>query len=248
MYKFVSEKENYEDYSSGRVLYGTPEATNFSVRIASEIFLRCKDYLSKNAKQDDYRIYDPFCGAGYSLTVLGLLYGKLIKTIFASDYDNHILEFAQKNLGLLKKEGIQKRISELEKFILDFGKDSHREALQSAKKIEKVVQFLDIETNIFQFNMLCGEELPDSLSNIDIVITDIPYGKIVNWVGLKEGENPVQVMLDKIKGRLSKFSVVAIVYNKQQEIKHEGFVRLKKFSIGKRKILLLCPALSAPNL
>ena len=38
MYKFVSEKKNYEDYSSGRVLYGAPEATNFSVRLASEFF------------------------------------------------------------------------------------------------------------------------------------------------------------------------------------------------------------------
>lgn len=248
MYKFVSEKENYEDYSSGRVLYGTPEATNFSVRIACEIFLRCKDYLSKNGKQDDYKIYDPFCGAGYSLTVLGLLYGKLIKTIIASDYDNHILEFAQKNLSLLKKEGIQNRISELEKFILDFGKDSHKEALESAKRVEEIVQSLVVETNIFQFNMLSDEKLSDNVNNIDIVITDIPYGKLVKWDGLKEGENPVQAMLDKIKGKLSKFSVVAIVYNKQQEIKHEGFVRLKKFSIGKRKILLLCPIVSASNL
>ena len=44
-YKFIKTKENYKDYSSGRVIYGVAKATNFPVRLASEIFLKCTDCL-----------------------------------------------------------------------------------------------------------------------------------------------------------------------------------------------------------
>ncbi len=116
-YKFNPVKENYEDYSSGRVLYGAPKATNFPVRLASEIFLCCSEHLKKNGSSGPYTIYDPFCGSAYSLTVMGFFHGLKIKDIFASDVNNTILEFAQKNLSLLSEIGLQKRINELEGFM-----------------------------------------------------------------------------------------------------------------------------------
>lgn len=240
-YKFTSVKENYEDYSSGRVIYGAPEATNFPVRLVSEIFLRCNDYLSKKRNNSLYNIYDPFCGVGYSLTVLGFLHGSQIKNIFASDVDKNILEFAHKNLSLLNNEGIDIRIVELTNYFKEYGKLSHKEALKSAERLKEVVKLLNIGIFNFQFNILTEAKLPELVKDIDIVIADVPYGKLAEWESLDADTNPIQVTLNKIKDRLSDISVVAIVMNKKQEIKHEGYNRIEKFNIGKRKVVILKP-------
>lgn len=44
-YLYEIEFKNYEDFVSGRVLYNRKGATAFPVRLASEIFQRCKAAL-----------------------------------------------------------------------------------------------------------------------------------------------------------------------------------------------------------
>jgi len=97
-YQYAIKDENYEDYSSGRVLYGTTGATNFPVRLSSEVFQQCAQYLADKGKIGPYKIYDPFCGVAYSLTVIGFLHGSQVESLIGSDSDSRILEFAQKNL------------------------------------------------------------------------------------------------------------------------------------------------------
>jgi len=235
----MKKKANYEDYSSGRVIYGAPIATNFPVSLTNEIFQRCFEYLAKKGNPGPYVIYDPFCGVAYSLTVLGFLNGKNIKEIFASDVDKTILEFANKNLSLLSTKGVDNRIKELKKFIEEYKKDSHKEALESAERLKIKSQTLSIKTEVFQFNILSDTNLPKFVNQIDIVIADVPYGKLANWSGLKEGENSIQASLDKIKDRLAKNSIVAIVLNKKQEIMYDGYTKVKSFKFTKRKIVLL---------
>lgn len=232
-------KENYEDYSSGRVLYGAPMATNFPVSLTLDIYEKCLEYLSKKGNRGPYKIYDPFCGVAYSLTVLGFFNGKNIKEIIASDVDKTMLEFAHKNLSLLTKKGINNRIKELSRFIQEYNKDSHREALVSAEKLKTKSNQFAIEIKEFQHDILSDILLPKFVNKIDLIITDIPYGKLTNWVGLNKEENPVQIFLDKIKNRLNDNSVVVIVLNKKQEIFYDGYKKVKSFKLGKRKILLL---------
>lgn len=235
-------KESYEDYSSGRVLYGVPGATNFSVKLSNEIFELCAQYFSSKGKSAPYTIYDPFCGAAYSLTVLGLFHGKEIKAIYASDVDKKILDFAKKNLSLLSTEGILKRIKELENFIKEYKKVSHQEALDSAFRLKtKVDSLSSIRTECFYFNILTDSRLPFNLGDIDLIMADVPYGKLTSWHGHIEGENPIQVFLNKVKEKLSQTAVVAIIVNKKQLMSHEGYERIKKFTHGKRKIVLLKP-------
>ena len=40
-YRYVTEKESYEDFAAGRVLLSQSGMTSFPVRLASEIFQRC---------------------------------------------------------------------------------------------------------------------------------------------------------------------------------------------------------------
>ena len=235
----MKRKVNYEDYSSGRVLYGAPKATNFPVSLTLEIFERCSEYLSKKGNLGPYVIYDPFCGVAYSLTVLGFLRGENIKEMFASDADKTILEFAHKNLSLLTVKGINNRIAELTKFIQEYKKDSHKEALKSAELLKTKTESLNIKTEVFQFNVLNTDSLPKFANKIDIIIADVPYGKLTKWEGLKEGTNPIQVFLDKIQDRLSKTAIVAIILDKKQDIKYDGYRKIKSFKIVKRKIVLL---------
>ncbi len=232
-------KENYEDYSSGRVLYGAPGATNFSVSLSRQIFEICSEYLTNKGNPGPYVVYDPFCGAGYSMTVLGFLYGHNIKEIIASDIDKTILEFANKNLSLLSIQGMIVRVNELKKFIEEYKKACHKEALKSAECLQAKSQKFSVQTKIFEFNILSEENFPKLLNNVDIVIADAPYGKLTDWVDLQEGINPIQVTLDKIKGVLSKNAIIAIVVNKKQEISYEGYSKIKSFKFGKRKVILL---------
>lgn len=235
------EKENYEDYSSGRVLYGAPMATNFPVSLTLEIYKRCSEYLIKNGNSGPYVIYDPFCGVAYSLTVLGFFNRKNIKQLVASDVDKTTLEFAHKNLSLLTKKGIDNRIKELNRFIKEYNKDSHRDALLSANKLKEISNKPSIQIKEFQHNILSDNPLPKSVNKVDIVITDLPYGKLTNWEGINDEIDPAQEFLNKIKDRLRKNAVVAIVFNKQQKVLHDGFNKVKGFKVGKRKIIILRP-------
>lgn len=242
-YQFTID-ENYEDYSSGRVIYSATGATNFPVRLSSEVFQRCAHYLKSKGKMSAYTIYDPFCGVAYSLTVIGFLHGNEIELMVASDADGRILEFSKKNLSLLTKVGIEKRIQELKQFIEEYKKASHREALESAYRLQERVQGCnDIKNQILQFNILEDEETSESIPKIDMVITDLPYGKLTGWEGVQSEEDFTQRFLDKLKPKLDAVSVVAIIYDKKKPIFHKGFVVIESFTLGKRQVVFLEPEL-----
>lgn len=235
-YKYTSAEKNYEDYASGRVLYGVRGATNFPVRLGSEIFQHCTAYLKGKGKQGPYRIYDPFCGVAYSLTTLGFLHGKEIESIAASDIDGRILEFADKNLSLLSSEGLEKRIEELKIFIEKYQKEAHKEALKSAYRLRENV-LNSIKIQCFQESALDFEEIPKVIPALDIVITDLPYGRLTAWNGNINSSHPVEDFLGKLNRGMSPISIAAIVCDKHQSIPWQGDKSVMVF--GKRKVYLL---------
>lgn len=236
-YKFATTKENYEDYSSGRVLYGAAGATGFPVRLVSEIFQTAESFLSKDAVKQSYNIYDPFCGAGYSLTVIGLLYGGMIKNIYASDINKETLVTANKNLSLLTQQGFENRLKELKNLIKSHNKISHKDALESANHLS--LKIPKIQANIFEFNILGGKTLPIPNESIDLVMADLPYGKLTSWENEDIGVNPTQVFLTNIQTILKPKSVIVISADKKQKLLHEGYKRLKILKLGKRQVLFL---------
>ena len=233
-YHFVTVNQNYEDYSSGRVFYGASGATNFPVRLSSEIFQRCVSYLDKSKKEQSYVIWDAFCGVAYSMTSVGFLHNLEIRHIYASDTDAGVLQTASKNLSLLKIEGLNRRIDELRVLIKKYGKDSHKDALISADFLKRKFKN-DIQTTIFQHNAIT-QSVPSDINGVDIVIVDLPYGQLTKWGQSGDEENSTQIFLNKIKTCLSKGAVVAIVTNKKQKITYSGYCKLKTLVLGKRKI------------
>ena len=229
------ERTNFEDFSSGRVFYHGAGITNFPVRLVQEIFSRCLSYIENKG---DVCIYDPCCGGGYLLTVLGFLNPELISVIIGSDINKSVIEIAAKNLGLLFKEGIDARIGELRELHNKYNKSSHLEALESAGRFASIIQkrSLKMKVRTFQADILADCALMDQEFKADIVITDVPYGNLVSWEGQ---DNMIGVLLKNIRPILKRDSVVAVCSTKRQKINVASYLRLEKQDVGKRKFEIL---------
>ena len=220
---------NFENYSSGRVLYGGNGIPNFPVRLINEMFGGAVHYLNKKT---DLTIYDPCCGGGYSLTVLGFFHSADIKKIYGSDIEKNMLEHAEKNLSLLKYEGLDERKQELSLLFETYHKSSHKDALQSVEILKKQL-VKPVYSEVFQAD--CTKPLPHL--DADIIITDVPYGNLVDW---DNGESDsLELMLDQLAHISNKEMILAISMDKKQKIKTAEWNVLEKNNIGKRKFLLM---------
>ncbi len=240
-YRFAIENKNYEDYSSGRVFYSQKGTTSFPVRLASEIYQLCKSVLINQGVDKPYVLYDPCCGGAYLLASICFLHGEEILKIFASDVDETIIPLAKRNLTLLSKEGIDDRIREIRKMIADFGKESHSDALKSALNLRSILEKRgkSIETKCFVSDVTKNRDLIDSVHNVNIIITDLPYGDIVNWNSMQDEKEAVENLLDNVLQIISKESVIAIISKSKTKIKHKDYKQVKRFVIGKRQITIL---------
>lgn len=223
-YKYAEDR-NYEDLSSGRVLYHINGVPNFPVRLINEIYGRCLEYSNK---KKNICLYDCCCGGGYSLTVLGLLNQHSISKIIASDIDYKMLELAKLNLSLLSKKGMKRRIDDINSLYEQFNKISHKDAKESATKLSNLIQ-KEINIQLFQANAL--QEIQIDIKPC-IIITDVPYGNLVDWQG---GTDEVNRLLESLSKICSNETVIAICMDKKQKINNTRFRRLEKQVIGKRK-------------
>src|SRR5215212_1843831 len=130
-YKYAKEQLNNSDVSSGRVFYSLPGHPAFPVRLASEVFRRCVAHRETiYGNSTPCVLYDPCCGAAYHLSVLAYLHGEYIQGVIGSDIDEKAVALAERNLGLLHRDGLDKRIRELSEMLEAYGKKSHQEALR----------------------------------------------------------------------------------------------------------------------
>ena len=83
---------------------------------------------------------------------------------------------------------------------------------------------------------------------VDIVLTDIPYGRLAGWGagsrGLLDGGDPVHQLLESLQPVLSGTSVVAVAAAKKDKVAHGCYTRLARFQVGARQIVILRPAQS----
>lgn len=251
-YLYARERASYEDLASGRVLYGKPGLATFPVRLASEIFQRCLQLGRDLHLPDPCVVYDPCCGAGYHLCALGYLHPEHILRIIASDIDPDPLELAQRNLALLTPVGLTQRIREIEAMREAFGKQSHVEALTSAKRLLQRMTESGAplaETHLFLADATDARALSAALDEhrIDIVFADVPYGWHTHWsapsAGLTEHDpSPLWFMLDALYHVLPHRCIVAVASSKDQRAQHERYHQLQRLRAGKRQITILHPA------
>lgn len=229
VYKYC-ENRNFEDLASGRVIVHRAGYPNFPVRLAQEIFCRCFHYLDH---PDGVCLYDPCCGGGYLLTVLGFLNFEKIKTIMASDISADAVQLAGENLSLLEEDGLRQRIQQIDHSLSLYHKDSHTEALNSAANLLRILtgSSHEIERKVFQADILANSSLDSRNFKADIIFTDVPYGNLVEW---HNGNEDTVNLLDQLLPVAKKETVVAICSDKSQKFQSDRFRRVEKQAIGKR--------------
>src|SRR5262249_21354022 len=134
--------------------------------------------LEANGNKGPYTLYDPCCGGGYLLTTLGFLHNNRLKKIYASDINPQAIVLAKKNLQLLHTDGLNQRIAELKNLANSYHKSSHIEAVEDAKKLYHFLSN-NIDIECFEADITSKELV--KIKEVDIIITDLPYGKLVNW-------------------------------------------------------------------
>lgn len=250
-YRFATESQDYSDYASGRVFYGAPGHPAFPMRLTTEIFQRCQAIRRKRGNHGSVTLYDPCCGGAYHLSTLAYLHWHEIGTIIASDIDKEILSFAARNLSLLTRPGLNQRINEISALLSTYGKPSHAAALESATRLlsalEKNSAGHRVDTYLFAANAMSSHQLIRELKDIDIdiVISDVPYGKRSIWQETKDAveqqSGSLWQMLEGMLPVLNNNTIVAIAVDKMQKCKHAQYKQIERFKVGKRQIFLLQP-------
>jgi len=244
-YKFTTERSNYADLASGHVFYSLPGHPAFPVRLASEIYQRC--LALRGQGNSPCTIYDPCCGAAYHLSVIAYLHWDSVCRVICSDIDEKAVQLAERNLGLLTPDGMERRCREISAMVRLYDKDSHKGAQESITRMQAQINRLTavrpMQTRVFQANATNAASLREGLRDtaIDVVFTDIPYGQHSQWEQTK-APNPAWAMLDALLEFLSPKSIVAVASDKKQKITHEKYERLDKFQLGKRKVVILKPS------
>ena len=231
-YRFA-DKASYEDLAAGRVIRGAPGATNFPVRLASELFQRV---LAVRGGDDRVHVYDPCCGSAYLLTTLGFLHGPRISRLTGSDIDPLMVNVARENLTLLGREGLHDRAKELRALHERFGKESHAAALASAGRLGELATasiapraFRADATDVAAVRSGIGDRRPD------VVVSDFPYGRLKQW-SAAEAASGILVGLHDL---LADDAVLALVLPRREPLEHPGFARVQRIRIGKREAHLL---------
>lgn len=249
-YQFATERPDYSDLASGRVFYNLPGHPAFPIRLADEILQRCIAIREANHLTGPCTLFDPCCGVAYQLGVLGYLHWEAFREIIGSDVDPDSIKTAQKNLGLLSLTGMDKRISEIDEMLRQYGKESHREALDSAHRLrEKISAFANdnpLRVRTFQASALDKGQLQQKLKgvSVDIIFADVPYGQHSKWQSSdakNESNSSLWQMLDALLGIVAPTSIVAIAFDKNQKALHEKYQRLEQFQVGKRRVVILKP-------
>lgn len=231
-YKYC-EKGNFEDLSSGRVIMQRSGYTNFPVRLSQEIFCRCQSYLSEKQK---LTVYDPCCGGGYLLSVLGFLNPTCISSLIGSDIDKKALQLSRDNLAILTDDGIRKRKNHLLSLYEQHHKQIYLHAAASADNLSKSVAKMNLKTCVFEADVF-KYEYTDLDFRAHIIITDVPYGNLVSW---HENESSsINSLLNNIRPILHKNCIIAICSDKSQKIQNLNYKLLEKQLIGKRKFEIL---------
>ncbi|WP_438432570.1 methyltransferase domain-containing protein [Gorillibacterium sp. sgz500922] len=236
-YRYATVKRNEEDFASGRVLFSAHGTTAFPVRLASELVQRGLAELRRKGRTGPCRLYDPFCGGGYLTALLGFLQPGAFSRIDGADLNEEVLPVARRNLALLTREGMEERIRQIGELAELYGKPSHRDALQSAERLKALRASAPEPEWAVHHHDSTGAEPPAGVREVDLVLTDLPYGGLVDWQGA--AESPVQAFLGQLTQCLHPDGVVIVVADKGQKLAHPAYRRLQGGKIGKRQFVIL---------
>ncbi|MCK1796001.1 rRNA methyltransferase [Streptomyces sp. XM4193] len=241
------ERADSSDLACGVVLHSAPGYPAFPVRLATEIFLRARARLPQ---QRPLTLWDPCCGSGYLLTVLGLLHRDALRQLVATDADPDPLELAAKNLALLTPEGLSAREDERREQSVRFDKPAYLEAADAAGRLRErldrggALPYALRTADVFApASLAAALAVPDGAEGgsalvPDLVVTDLPYGERTRWEGEVPDGAPVLAMLRSLASVLPEHAVIAVT-DRSRRIPVAPVPALERLKIGTRSAVLV---------
>lgn len=182
------------------------------------------------------RLWDPCCGSGYLVTVLGLLHRDLLTHVRASDVDPDAVAIAARNLELLTAEGLAERERELRRSALDFGRVAYVERAEAARDLAAGLAATggDLPHESAVADVFTLTEPVDA----DLVVTDVPYGEMTRWEGATP-QDPVHGLLSSMGRVLPERSVVVLTARTRRVQLPDGVRALERVKVGNRSAVLV---------
>ena len=255
-----TERDNYEDFAAGRVFPHMPGMSHFPVRLTLELFARCLERFPTSRR---VTVYDPCCGGGYLLAIVGFHFAHRLRGMLGSDISPVAVEGAGRMLSLLTESGMRGRMRELASMAADYGKDSHREALASAAHLLDTLASHDpfglpvlFEADALDAASLVARPEAFLYGPVDIVMADVPYGRLSSWSegaphpaasatgAMHDGaassppavRSSLDALLEAVAPLMAPDGVVMLASGKDQKVTHPAWRRLEKETAGKRRI------------
>jgi 23S rRNA (guanine2535-N1)-methyltransferase len=238
-YLFPEHSLSKADLASGKVLFSRPGLTAFPVRLGNELFLRAVALLEAAGRRPPYHVYDPTCGGGYLMTVLGLLNPQSIARLSMSDISPEALSIAAKNVNLLSAEGMLDRQAELAALAKVSERESHAAATASAASLHA---WLDRQSSALQQTSIFKADAtdPDGIRThfpanpaIDIGFADAPYELHSTWRTEATGSTAPEMKVLATFAELS-VPVVILATRKGLKLTNPGYRRAAKLKNGHR--------------
>ena len=212
---------DHSDLAGGSVLHSAPGFPAFPVRLADELFLRAAAHLPDRP----LRLWDPCCGSGYLVTVLGLRHR--IGRIWASDADPAAVELARRNLRLLAPEGMTARAAELRPRAEAVAKPGYASAAEAARRL-RPDRVVPAEAEV-------ADAFHPAPHEADVVLTDLPYGERTTWLG-DVPEQPVRALARALSRAVPEEAIVVLcARTRKVDI---GVPALERIRVGTRAAYL----------
>lgn len=238
-YRMVPDRLDHADLASGAVLRSAPGRPAFPVRLAEELFLRAADHLPEGL----LTLWDPCCGSGYLVAVIGLRQRPRLRAVIASDADPDAVRLATDNLALLTVDGLQARETVLRERHAAFGRQAHSDAAGAAGRLRRrlVRDGGDLTAASFVADAFDVTALRMGLDGLspDVVLTDVPYERQSEWLGgaatLKDPVHGLGAALSQV---LPAHTVIVITV-RARKVSLPGVQVLERVRVGNRASALV---------
>ena len=235
---FETTKRDFSDLAGGRVLYSVVGAAPPPVRLICEVFQRCASLLEDSGVYRPLVVYDPLCGTGYLLTVIGFLHRDRIVELWGSDINADLVAIAEANLSLLSESGILARERWLREQAAQFNKPSHAEAVHSVVRLRRLVESrAEPIVRCHLADALC--EIPPvvNVRRVDLVFADLPYGNLADWHEADSLEcPPEEAFMQRCASWMRPGAILAAFTSKKQHLEHSAFRRRMRLRHGRRQV------------
>ena len=165
------------------VLVSAPGRPTLPVRLTLELFGRALSFLGS----EPVTVWDPCCGAGTTLTVLGLCRGRALSGLLGTDVDPSPLDLAGRNLALLEPGGLDARAAELEALAARHGKPGYSGSAAAAHRL--VAAPVPYELAVADATDLAATASLVERHHPYMVIADLPHGVQTRWSGAVPGSD-----------------------------------------------------------